>query len=304
MTATRALAPIAPALPSPPGLWALPCVTIALVAAQALGLGLDGPIATMAAAVIIVVAGIPHGTLDIEIAARHFGVADRAGRLSIMAAYAACAAAMLALWTVAPWLALVSFLVMSIVHFGRDWRLGVDPFLAFMVGWALVALPALSHPDAVARIFEMLTGNSAGPAIAALLGCASVPAALGSLVFAYWAARNGETGSAVDVVTCLAAAILLPPLVAFALFFCGLHSPRHMAEALRETGMLPPRRRAAVIIAVFALSIGLGVLVLIGQAPAPVDAAVIRAAFMLISTLTVPHFLLEYGLAHTARAAR
>lgn len=296
MTAVHASAHIGPARPPLTGLCALPLLVAGLLAGGRLGLDLGGMEATAIAAVLIVVAGLPHGTLDVEIAARRFGCADVAGRAKIIAAYVLCAAAMLLLWSVAPAAALVVFLVMAIVHFSRDWRMGADPFLAFMVGWALVGLPALSHPDAVAMIFEGLTGQHDGATIAAILACASVPAALGSLVFAFWAWTNAEWRSAVEVVTCLAAAMLLPPLVAFAVFFCCLHSPRHMADALRETAGLSAGSKAGIMLAVFALSIGLGVLVYLAQTSNAVDASVIRTAFILISTLTVPHFLLELGL--------
>jgi Brp/Blh family beta-carotene 15,15'-monooxygenase len=256
-----------------------------LIAVDRLLGGMDSVEANMLAALAIVLAGIPHGTLDVEIAAAHFGQNGLAGRFKITAGYLACAAAMVVLWLQLPELALISFLLISIVHFSRDWRGGVDPFLAMMVGWALVALPALASPDDVAMIFAALTGSQNGAVIAALLGAASVPAALGSLVFAYWAFRHDDTQSA------------LPPLVAFAVFFCGLHSPRHMADALRETGGLSKFKKAAIVAAVSALSLGLGVLMFLYQGDVPSDMGIVRSAFILISTLTVPHFILEHILA-------
>jgi beta-carotene 15,15'-dioxygenase len=275
-------------------LWALPVVTVGLVLAHVLGTGIGGTTLTMIASAAIVMAGIPHGTLDAEIAAAHFGQHSRAGRAAIVASYVACALVMLLLWAWLPEAALISFLIVSVVHFSHDWRGGVDPFLAMMVGWALVALPALSHPQAVAAIFEMLTGNQGGATIAALLGCTSVPAALGSLVFAFWAFRHTDIKSAFDVASCIVAALILPPLIAFAVFFCGLHSPRHMADALRETGHISRQKKAVIVMCVSALSLALGVALFLTGENTSFDAGIIRAAFVLISTLTVPHFILEY----------
>ncbi len=275
-------------------LWALPVVTVLLILADLSWVGLDGTQMTMLAAIAIVVAGIPHGTLDIEIAASRFGRNGFAGKAKIIAAYVGCALAMVLLWTLASELALVSFLIISIVHFSRDWRGGVDPFLAMMVGWALVALPALARPAEVASIFEMLTGNPNGAIIAALLACTSVPAALGSLVFAYWAFTNDDKQSAVEVIACIVAALFLPPLIAFAIFFCGLHSPRHMADALRETGALSLTKKFVIVAAVSALSLGLGVLIYASSSGVASDAGIVRSVFVLISTLTVPHFILEH----------
>jgi Brp/Blh family beta-carotene 15,15'-monooxygenase len=273
--------------------WALPILTCLLILANIIWIGLDSEHMTAIAAAMIVLAGIPHGTLDVEIAALRFGQASFAGRALIVAIYGTCALSMVLLWFQLPSLALISFLVISVVHFSLDWRGRSEPFLALMVGWALVALPALSHPQAVASIFEVLTGNEGGGIIAALLACSSIPAALGSIVFAHWSYLHGDKKIAVDVATCLIAALFLPPLIAFAIFFCGLHSPRHMADAMRETGMIAPPKKAMIILIVFALSIGLGVLLFVAHDPLSIEEGVIRAAFVLISTLTAPHFLLE-----------
>lgn len=279
-------------------LFALPVATLLLIIMDRLWGGMNSTHVNMLAAVAIVLAGIPHGTLDVEIAAAHFGQKGITGKIRIIGGYLFCAAFMVLLWILLPELALISFLIISIVHFSRDWRDGVDPFLAMMVGWALVALPALASPDDVAMIFAALTGSNNGAVIAALLGAASVPAALGSLVFAYWAFGHDDKQSAFEVLSCIAAAFFLPPLVAFAIFFCGLHSPRHMADALRETGELSPLKKTAIICAVFALSLGLGVLMFLYQGDVPADMGIIRTAFILISTLTVPHFILEHILSH------
>jgi Brp/Blh family beta-carotene 15,15'-monooxygenase len=294
MTATQLPKSIGADIPPSLRLWALPVVTVLLILVDLFWVDLDNTQMTILAAIAIVLAGIPHGTLDVEIAASHFGRNGLAGKAKIIAAYASCALAMVLLWRLAPELALISFLIISIIHFSRDWRGGTDPFLAMMVGWALVALPALARPAEVAAIFEILTGNPNGAIIAALFACASVPAALGSLVFTYWAYTRGDVQSAVEVTACMVAALFLPPLIAFAIFFCGLHSPRHMADALRETGALSPTKKFVIVVAVSALSLGLGVLIYASGRAVASDAGIVRSAFVLISTLTVPHFILEH----------
>jgi beta-carotene 15,15'-dioxygenase len=282
------------AFPSLLRLWILPFLAATLILANLISAEMSSVQATMIAALAIVIVGIPHGTLDIEIATARFGRSNGIGKLTILGGYLACAAGMALCWMIAPAIALAVFLVISIVHFGLDWRGSADPFLAMMVGWALIALPALSHPQEVSDIFALLTGSSAGSTISALLACAAAPAALGSLVFAFWAFKNDEVQNAVDVIACMAAAIFLPPLVAFAVFFCGLHSPRHMAEAMRDSAGISSVKKAAIIAAVSLLSLAMGVLLYLGQGDLQIESGVIRAAFVLISILTVPHFVLEH----------
>ncbi len=274
-------------------LWALSFVTAILLFINTIWSGLDNPQITAFAALAIVLAGIPHGTLDIEIASARFNRSGKVSKVSIAAAYIICALIMILCWMQFPEGALTAFLVISIIHFSADWRGQVDPFLAAMVGWALIGLPALSHLDQVAAIFTILVGNQNGTVIAQLLACAAAPAALGSIVFAFGVYQRGERKIAIDVISCMIAALFLPPLIAFALFFCGLHSPRHMADAMKETGALSHAKKIAIIAAVSGLSIGIGALIFIGHDGASVDANIIRTAFILLSTLTVPHFILE-----------
>jgi beta-carotene 15,15'-dioxygenase len=282
---------------TPPSLrlWALPLITVTLLFIESV-VGIGSPKLTLFATLAIVVSGIPHGTLDVEIAAKRFSLSGLPNKFAIILAYLGCALLMIILWDMIPEAALSVFLFISIVHFSADWHGSVDPFLAMMVGWAIIAFPALSHPASVAEIFKILTGNQNGKIIADLLACASVPAVLGSLVFSYWSVQKGDAKIAIDVACCLIAALLLPPLIAFAVFFCGLHSPRHMRDALKETDGISPLKKTMIVAAVTGLSFGMGVIIFTGNNMTTPDAAVIRAGIILLSTLTVPHFILEHLL--------
>jgi beta-carotene 15,15'-dioxygenase len=276
-------------------LWILPFATLALICLDRV-VGLNSLWATMLASVAIVLCGIPHGTLDIDIAANRFRRTDIRGKVAITAAYLGVAALMILLWVAEPALALIIFLLVSIIHFAEDWQSGNDRFLGAMVGWALIALPAITHNAEVAAIFTMLTGSDSGTTVAALLACSAIPPALGTMVYCYWRWTLGDRINAVDVAACMVAAIALPPLIAFMLFFCGLHSPRHMADALRESEMTVSWPTIAKIAAVFALSLGIGAMLFHTMSAGQNETDIIRAAFVLISVLTAPHFLLEHAI--------
>jgi beta-carotene 15,15'-dioxygenase len=282
--------------------WILIVVVIVMVSLNRLSGGLSGATATATFAVAILLSGIPHGTLDIEIIAQNLGRKGGISKLAFISVYMGFAAAMAALWLAFAELALVVFLAISIVHFGRDWRLEEEPFLGFMVGGALIALPALSHNAEVAALFDILTGSRAGHAIADGLACISLPPLLASLVFCGVAVKQGRMPIAVNVAICLVAAITLPPLAAFAVFFCGLHSPRHFRDALQEAGDLSAWQKAAIIISVTALALGMGALVFVHGSTASVNTEIVRTAFVLLSILTLPHFLLEQFIPKMARA--
>jgi beta-carotene 15,15'-dioxygenase len=273
--------------------WVLLCVLALLIGAEYSGVTLSSTNVTAIFAAAILFAGIPHGTLDVEIIAQQLGNQSWSAKLRYTIIYIMCAAVMAGTWYIFPVIALITFLAMSAIHFGRDWRLEKEPFLGFMVGTALIALPAISHNAEVASIFNILTGSSAGYAIADGLACISLPPLLASLVFCGVAVVERRTSTAVNVAVCLIAAITLPPLVAFAMFFCGLHSPRHFKDALDEAGGASLLFKAGVICAVSALSLAIGTGIFMDAQTLPVDEGVIRMVFILLSILTLPHFLLE-----------
>ncbi len=252
------------------------------------------PGAVVVAALAIAVIGIPHGAMDIELAAIRFGRATARGRLILTGGYLGGGAAMALLWFMAPAAALAAFLIIAIVHFGQDWHHGGEPFLGIMAGWALIATPALFHRAAVGEIFSWLAGGSSGWIVADLLACTAIPAALASLIFMAEASKRGRLDAALYLAVCLIAAAALPPLIGFALYFCLLHTPRHMADAWAEAAAIGPARRTAVVVAVSALALApLGLVAGVGPPSPDGGSHLVAASFVLISSLTVPHFAFE-----------
>ena len=96
-------------------------------------------------------------------------------------------------------------------------------------------------------------------------------------------------------------ATLAPPLLAFAVFFCGMHSPRHILRTLDCSG------RGALHGLLTASAPMLAVLVLSvaawywsdGLAP---DTRVIRIVFVGLAALTVPHMALVEQVRLSGRA--
>lgn len=280
--------------------WAYPLCALWLVLMQGMpGMG-DGAVASAIAAMMILLIGIPHGALDIEIAAQRFGRATRADRQAIIAAYLAAATAMAALWWLMPPIALALFLIVSMVHFSEDWADAGEPFLAAMAGWAVIAVPALAHSDAVAAIFTLLAGSADGAIIAYILACSAAPALLCSLVVIHNAARAGHWGLAIRLGTALGAAVILPPLLSFALYFCLFHTPQHMATAWASNAHLSRGRRLLVLTAVSGLAFGLAALLFHINGVSAAGEGVIATTFITLSVLTLPHFLMEAVLRRRA----
>ena len=275
------------------------------LAASLLGLHASGGLlasaaATTAACFALLLVGLPHGTLDLELINRERG----GGRVSmpvLLLLYLGLAAAMYALWRIAPLAALVAFLLTAALHFAEDWQEVDQPFLAQGAGVALLCAPALAHRAELAALFVALSGAEPAALIAdAMLMVAPVGLAVGGVAVARLSA-TGRRPQAIVTATTFAAMIALPPVIGFALFFCAHHSPRHLREALGDFGSAGPGGYAWVVggLTIAAIGIAAGLFAL--EARTDLAARIVAASFMTLSILTVPHMAVPGILARRAR---
>ena len=118
----------------------------------------------------------------------------------------------------------------------------------------------------------------------AALILAAIAAAVG-----FYRTRLGWAGLELIAITLLA--WVLPPLIFFTIYFCGLHSPRHALEVVRHYGIEP--LEAVLVSALFTLMavIFASVFFISGESGA-VDDKSIRIIFVGLAALTVPHMIL------------
>ena len=194
--------------------------------AVVLGIDVTGSVALSAAAVLIIVGGLPHGAYDIALAQHTLRLNWRAAAY-LVCAYIGVAALMLALWAWMPLAALIVFLILSAVHFGDDWRMLDDGLLRAMAGAAVLCVAAFCHPRAVTDLFVLMAGDDAQWVHRVLV--AFTPVALLVTAVGMWqAAMAGNKGWTLAQIATLAGLAYLPPQIGFLLFFVFLHSPLHM----------------------------------------------------------------------------
>ena len=231
----------------------------------------------------ILLLGLPHGALDM-VALLHAGRA----RVRAIIFYLALAGAMAAFWWVVPGVALLVFFAIAIGHFGEDWP--GPGMIAHGAALALLAAPLLFHRGAIDALFAIIAGPAAIPPLADSLLLVA-PVALGAGLTAcalLWSA--GRPMLAASSAAALAGMVLLPPLAGFALSFGLFHSPRQFARGLTALGSgrawIGPVASASAAAALLVVTI-----VWSGSAQ-PISAGIVRATFIVLSVLTVPHMLL------------
>lgn len=244
-----------------------------------------------AIAILAAVLGMPHGALD-PLIARRLGLWRTPLTFAAFnLAYVGVAAAVVALWLVAPVPSLVAFLLISAAHFGSDWNRERPLALRFLTGAALLSLPSLRDQDAVADLYVTLAGDGAR-AVAAAQAALGPVLLVGLAVAAVIAARRAPH-EAFELLGAAALALLAPPLMFFIVYFCALHSARHLREGFREEHG-HGRGLTLLVVAAYTLApLALAAAFLVGTAgTAALDEQLLRVLFIGLAALTVPHMAL------------
>lgn len=260
---------------------------------------------------LAVILSLPHGASDIVLADRLLRAQLGKSWLPVFVlAYAGAALAMLLVWQIWPVAALSLFLILSVFHFG-----GTDlaelraprPRLAWMiaVGSAPIVVPALAFPVQIQALFALLAG-SGGVALAEVLRTQGAIAWGGAVLASlHWPGpKLDRLPLAAWLAGVTAVFILLPPLLAFAIYFGLLHNTRALRDLSRTIGM---RWTALIRLSAWpsiAALAGLAAGWWLMQEHYGHSAAAIRTAFIGIAALTVPHMILALATAARWRENR
>jgi beta-carotene 15,15'-dioxygenase len=249
---------------------------------------LDWPSAT---AGFLLIAGLPHGALDIELLTNAADDGTHFSVTALVAIYVSLALSVALLWCVLPTAALIGLLLLSAYHFGGDWPglKHVDERL--VIGAALLCAPTFAHQTSVAVVFSWLIPSEAASAVARAMSWASLPLLLSAAGVICWRWRKCRA-QCEEIIVVAFAATVLQPLTFFAIYFCTLHSMRHLADVRQTLSKLRASTlvlRAAPYAAAAMASCWAGSVFFPNL---PVGASLLSSVFVGLAALTVPHMLL------------
>ncbi len=239
---------------------------------------------------LIVLLGVPHGALDPVYAQAWPGIQGRAAWVFFVWSYLLLATWVIAVWWRAPTLFLWGFLTISVLHFSGDLTTGTPAWTRFFYGGAVIVLPAALHADELTRLFALLTNPESAAWVVPTLQFMAWPWSAALLVAVVLNAHR-DTVVALEVLAVSVLTLTAPPLIGFTVFFCAMHSPRHMLRTQVFAGMTLPA------LAAVALWPMLGVLLMAagawyGLPDSSLDARMVQFIFVALAALTVPHMLL------------
>lgn len=266
-------------------------LALALVIASLAGARLDLPGELVAAGVLLLLLGMPHGSLDVVVARELIGVGSFKKWALFSLIYLGLAAAVVCFWALAPTLFLCVFLVSSALHFGGDLAAGAPSLLRVLYGGAVIVLPGLWHEVELQRLLGLVAGPASAAFVTPLLSQLAGPWLVATVLAGALQARTSRH-AACEAAALAALAVTAPPLIAFTAYFCAMHSPRHVLKSLM--GLPAARVRSALRLAVWPTLAVLATAALLGllASELPMEARMMQIVFVGLAALTLPHMVL------------
>jgi Brp/Blh family beta-carotene 15,15'-monooxygenase len=191
--------------------------------------------------IAVVLLGLPHGALDLHVAKSLNLVSSFKSGFFFMVCYVVIAAISILFWIKLPAIGLVLFLAVSLFHFASDWRDIMPNYAGTSLACIILSGPAIQHSEILVDIFSSLL-LSIDEANKIILGMQAL-FGLSILLFLTYLATLIKSASKVnrwqiaESVTLISGSLLLHPLIHFGLYFCLLHSPKHLLDVSSLLGI-------------------------------------------------------------------
>ena len=256
--------------------------------------------ANVIALLFVVLIGLPHVAFDGAIA-NHLGAGrSLAEAAKFITSYCAAAGLVIAIWIMFPAVTLTLFLIISMVHFGRGDALAKSRPVFMMQVLLHGGLPIFGiiyfQQTSVIPLFDALTNGDSN--LALLTSNIMVPV-MGLMAFVYglMAFRDASLRARFAEFTLLAVVFaFLPPLVSFALYFCIIHTGRHMRRIWHVLASSSSQKALYRQAAGFTLASWIvGGAAFLWLETGDLDAALLQVVFIGLAALTVPHMILVDG---------
>ena len=254
--------------------------------------------------------GISHGAMDNYKANKLLKIYKLNNKLIFFIIYILISFSVILLWSIYSSLTLLFFLLVASYHFGREdtsflhkGNSMLDQLLYLVKGSLIVFSPLFFHFEETLKIFEILfLSKNILIFIAEEHWIVNVCLSLNILGYFYFAFKNSFEDFEIiflDLLSILILNYFFTPLIAFTIYFCFLHSIRHIisiAYELNPSNFLDGFKnfvKKALPLTIITAVLYLISIVFLSNSYVLND-AIIKVIFIGLASLTFPHILLEY----------
>ncbi|OWS72700.1 hypothetical protein CBI30_00030 [Polynucleobacter aenigmaticus] len=241
-------------------------------------------------AALIFFLGVPHGALDPVFAQKLYFLKGLKDWSKFIFIYITLSVIVVLVWWQLPLFFMASFLVCSMMHFSRDLSGKISKITRLIYGGSIIALPTIFHFNEMQDLFSAILDSNTGLQITNFLHLLAWPWLIGSLISIYLGlVRDWVVGLEILAVSLLST--FAPPLIAFTVYFCGMHSVRHILRT-KDYADATFMRLSFISMAPMLGVLFMAVLGWHYLPDLPNYEKLLRFIFVGLAALTVPHMLL------------
>ena len=264
---------------------------------------------------LILSIGISHGSLDNLKGEKLFKIFGINNLLIFYISYILIAILVIVSWIIMPSISLIIFLIVASYHFGKEdtqflviENSYVNQLLFFIKGTLIVLAPIYFHFDETVNIFKLLFVDNENfykflnfLETNKILLFGIILSTLANIILFTKNFEIKKFAIFLDYFSILILNYYFSPLLAFTMYFCFLHSIRHIITLILELEKNDLNLgfkmfvKKALPLTILTISLCLIVLYFINNTYT-FDSSVLKIIFIGLASLTFPHILLEYLL--------
>jgi Brp/Blh family beta-carotene 15,15'-monooxygenase len=201
-----------------------------LVALLSLGMSPHlNPTMLLGALSLVVILGVPHGSLDVLFARQTYQLAHMTKWIKFLSLYMASCLLIIALWMLAPGFFFVAFLILSAIHFSDDINLQGHQLLKLSYGFAIISLPSLMNGNELTNLYGMIVDAELAQQIVLISKYVSL--FLLPILLLLFYINKVNFRSQLEITSISILFLLATPILAFTIYFCLMHSARHLVRS-------------------------------------------------------------------------
>ena len=255
-----------------------------------LSFGMDSHLSStmlLGALFLIVILGVPHGSLDVLFARQTYQLVHVSKWLKFLLLYSVCCLLIITLWMLIPSLFFIVFLILSGIHFSDDINFPSNQLLKLCYGFAIITLPSIIHGAELIKLYAMIIDEGVAQQIVVISKYLGI--FLLGLLAVLIVRKKICIRTKFEILAISILFLTTTPILAFTLYFCLMHSARHL---IRSHFFLAHANHKefiySLIIPTLAVII-MGICIWYFKLTASVEKDLIQIIFVGLAALTVPH---------------
>ena len=249
----------------------------------------------------IIFMGIPHGALDGAISVTLGFTKSFHLQVRFIITYLLIAILVVILWYFLPVFSLILFLLVSMFHFGcgdLNWKNNLYYISGYAHGGLIVLGIIFYNKSDVDHLFSILSGNQLY-LLWQFLNVALVSWLLSLIYLLFNYKKINFSKNYTKLLTLMVLVILLfPPLPAFAIYFCLIHSTHHVKRIIPTLLSFMEKKKILYLMIIFSVLSWLGggfAYYILLNLNSYTD-TIIKVTFIGLAALTFPHMILVDGV--------